>query len=120
MKEKPKKEKLCDNVSHILLIGSYCAAVLLLLGLGILFFLTPSHSKSGAFTRPDFYQLFSRLLRGEPVALISLGILVMMFTPFLRVLVATFSFMGERDFKYAAIAFGVLVILLFTIVPNLL
>jgi uncharacterized membrane protein len=120
MKDKPKKEKLCDNVSHILLIGSYCAAGLLVLGLGILFFMTPPHSKPGALARPDFSQLISQLLRGEPAAVISLGILVMMFTPFLRVLVATFSFLGERDLKYTVIAFGVLVILLFTIVPNLL
>jgi uncharacterized membrane protein len=120
MKDKPKKEKICDNVSHILLIGSYCAAGLLVLGLGSLFFLTPSDSKPGDLARPEFSELISHLIKGEPAAVISLGILVMMFTPFLRVVVATFSFLGEGDLKYAFIAFGVLIILLFTIVPNLL
>jgi uncharacterized membrane protein len=120
MKDKFQREKLSDNVSHILLIGSYCAAGLLILGLGILFFMTPPNLKPGVLARPDFSELVSQLLRGKPTAAISLGILVMMFTPLLRVVVAIFSFLQERDLKYTIIALGVLVILLFTIVPNLI
>jgi uncharacterized membrane protein len=120
MTKKLKKEKISDNVSYILLIGSYCAAVLLILGLGTLLILKPPDLKLGASVRPDFSDFISRLLRGNPVAIISLGILVMMFTPFLRVMVAAFSFLWEGDFRYAVIAFGVLIILLFTIIPNLL
>ncbi len=52
--------------------------------------------------------------------MINFGILVMMLTPFLRVVVAAFSFLLEKDFAYASVAFGVMLILLFTIVPILL
>ena len=112
------KEKTCTYVSTILLFGSLSAAGLLVFGLGILFFQaqTPDHLPD--LIRPDFSDMLSRLLRGEPTGIINLGILVMMITPFLRVVMAAFSFFWERDLRYAAVALGVMVILLFTIVPS--
>ncbi|MGB8656797.1 MAG: DUF1634 domain-containing protein [Candidatus Zixiibacteriota bacterium] len=110
-----KKENISSYVSTVLTIGSFCAGGLLFLGLGILFF----HGLPVAGLRhPTFSVLFSQLLKGQPVAIINFGILVMMLTPFLRVLVAGFSFLLEKDVKYAAIAFGVMVILSFTIGPS--
>jgi len=113
-----KKEKVFSYVSSILLIGSFCAAALLFLGLGLLFLqgYSPGYQKSSP--HPSFSTLAPLLSKGDPTAVISLGILVMMFTPFLRVVVAGFSFLAERDFKYALIAFGVMLILLFTIAPS--
>jgi uncharacterized membrane protein len=115
-----KKEKSCANISTILLIGSFCAAGLLVLGLGMLVFRAQPEEHLATLTRPDFSNLLSHLLRGESVGVISLGILVMMFTPLLRVVVAAFSFFWEKDFRYAAVAVGVMLILLFTIIPNFL
>jgi uncharacterized membrane protein len=68
--------------------------------------------------RPSLSLLFSSLAKGDPVAILNLGILAMMLTPFLRVVVAVLSFLWEKDYRYAAVAAGVGVILLFTIVPS--
>jgi len=113
-----KKEKVYSYVGTILLIGSFCAAGMLILGLGILFFQTHSQDHLTGSVRPSFSNLISSLLRVEPIAVINLGILLMMLTPFFRVVVAVFSFLGEKDYRYAAIAFVVMIILLFAIVPG--
>ncbi len=113
-----KKEKVFSYVSSILLIGSFCAAGLLVIGLGLLLFRGfPQVNLTGS-PHPSISTLMSQFLKGEPTAIVSLGILVMMFTPFLRVAVAGFSFLAEKDFKYALIAFGVMLILLFTMAPS--
>ena len=113
-----KKEKVYAYVSTILLIGSFCAAALLILGLGMLFFHATPQDYFTSLACPSLSDIFSNLLRGEPTAIINLGILLMMLTPFLRVVTAVFSFLWEKDFRYAIVAFGVMVILLFTIVPS--
>lgn len=114
-----KKEKVYSYVGTILLIGSFCAAGMLILGLGILFFQTHPQDHLTGSVRSSFFNLISSLLRGEPIAIINLGILLMMLTPFFRVVVAVFSFLWEKDLRYAAVALGVMLILLFTIVPSL-
>jgi uncharacterized membrane protein len=114
-----KKEKVYCYVSTILLIGSFCAAGMLILGWSMLFFHAHPKDYLSSLVRPYFSDIFLNLFRGEPTAIINLGILLMMLTPFMRVIVAIFSFLGEKDFKYAAVAFGVMLILLFTIVPSL-
>lgn len=48
----------------------------------------------------------------EPVALMTLGILVLLLTPFLRVVAVFFSFMLiEKDFRYTLVSMGVLMVL---------
>ncbi len=113
-----KKKKLYLWVGTILLVGSYCAAGVLALGLVILLLQPPPRDYFASLARPDFSSILSSFLEGEPIGIINLGILMMLLTPFLRVVVAFSSFLGEKDFKYAVVAFGVMVILLFTIVPS--
>lgn len=114
-----KSQTTYARISTILFVGSFCAAVLLALGLGMLLLGPYSQDDLAGMVGSSSPQL-SALLNGEPAAILSLGILVMMMTPFLRVVAAAFSFLREKDFKYAAVGFGVMVILLFTIVPSLL
>jgi uncharacterized membrane protein len=113
-----KKEKVYSYVSTIILVGSFCAAGMLILGWGMLFFHALPQDYLSSLVGSSFSDIFSNLFRGEPTAIINLGILLMMLTPFMRVVVAVLSFLWEKDFKYAAIAFGVMVILLFTILPS--
>jgi uncharacterized membrane protein len=44
------------------------------------------------------------------------GVLVMLATPVIRVVVASVLFLSEKDWKYGAISFGVLVILILSAV----
>lgn len=47
-----------------------------------------------------------------PLEIETVGVLAMLITPIVRVFVACVLFLQERDWKYGAISFGVLVILL--------
>ena len=115
-----KREQTLKYVSAILLIGSFCAAGLLLLGLGMSAFQTEAQDGAAGSRGFSLFRSIEPLLRGEPTAFINLGILVMMLTPFLRVVVAGFSFLLEKDLTYASVAFGVMLILIATMLPNLL
>lgn len=115
-----RKEKTLRYVSTILFIGSFCAAGLLVLGLGMSVLQTQPQVDLTGSAGFSFSRSIGSLLRGEPTAVINLGILVMMLTPFLRVVVAAFSFLLEKDLVYASVAFGVMLILLATMLPNLL
>ena len=113
---KGKKEKIDTRVGNILLIGSYSAAVLLLVGLLMLLFFAPTPGGELESKPLSFSVLFSGLKEKNPKAFLNLGILVMMLTPLFRVITAGFSFFLEKDYKYVVIASGVLIILLASII----
>jgi uncharacterized membrane protein len=114
-----QKENASLNwISHILFVGSFCAAVLLAVGLLVMWIRGGRLEPVVHVIRPSLPVLFSSLVKGDPVAILNLGILAMMLTPFLRVVVALVSFLWEKDYRYAAVATGVGLILLFTIVPS--
>jgi uncharacterized membrane protein len=111
-----KKEKIDVWVGNVLLIGSYAAALLLLVGLFMLL-LSDQTTAARLESKPlSFSGLLSHLKDRSPLTLLNLGILVMMLTPLLRVLTAGFSFLLEKDYKYLLIASGVLIILLANII----
>jgi uncharacterized membrane protein len=113
---KDKKEKIDIWVGNILLIGSYSAALLLLAGLIILLFSAPTPAAQLESKPLSFSLLFSHLEEKNPLVLLNLGILLMMLTPLFRVITAGFSFFLEKDYKYALVASGVLIILLASII----
>ncbi len=113
---KGNKEKIDIWVGNILLIGSYSAAVLLLVGLVMLLFFARTPAAPLESKPLSFSLLFSGLKEKNPLALLNLGILVMMLTPLFRVITAGFSFFLEKDYKYVLVASGVLIILLASII----
>jgi len=112
-----KKEKIDIYVSNILLIGSYSAAVLSLIGLLMLLFFTRTTSVQLESKPLSLSLFFSYLKERNPLSFLNLGILVMMLTPLFRVMTAILSFFLEKDYKYVLIACGVLIILLVSIIP---
>lgn len=102
-------------ISAVLKWGSYLSLAMLLSGLILLAFLRPELSPLSNIKTLSFGQLASGLSRFDVIALINFGLLVLMFTPILRVIVAVFSFIIEKDLKYALVASGVLLILLFSL-----
>jgi uncharacterized membrane protein len=114
-----KKDIATTLISGILFVGSICAAALLALGLGMMWLNPGRQDQLTNLVRSPLSDLFSALLRGEPLAVINLGILLMMLTPLLRVVAAIISFLMEKDRRYAAVGIGVALILLATIAPNL-
>lgn len=56
--------------------------------------------------------LLRALVHGSPAAMMHLGILVMLITPVARVLALAWSFARERDYSFAAMSVGVLLLLI--------
>jgi len=87
------------------------SAVLLVVGILVLLFNPTAEVGS---TLP-LSELPSALARGEPSALTTLGILVMIVTPIARVFILVEGFFARKDMEFALIGLVVLLILLLSI-----
>jgi|GEM_PF-980717 len=108
-------EKLQDTVivnrivGRILYLGSVVS--ILLMAAGLVLYLLKSAPGEGERIL-GFRQALAGAWAFEPLALMNLGIIVLLLTPFLRVIGAFLSFLlVEKDFTYALISLGVLIIL---------
>ena len=81
-------------VSRVLMIGAFAGFTVMLTGVVLGMF------SNSTWTRP----------------VETLGVVVMLATPVVRVLVVCILFFHEKDWRYTAISFGVLVILLLGVV----
>jgi uncharacterized membrane protein len=104
-----------DYISAVLKWGSYLSFFLVLIGLVLYAFATPTFQVTLHIRALAMSQLARELLEFKPAALINFGLLVLMLTPIFRVIVAIFSFVLERDLKYTLVASGVLAILIFSL-----
>lgn len=101
-------------ISYVLRGGVMLAAAIIALG-ALLFYIgyLRAGSKSGPIVYPHTAsQVFLGLGRHDPVAVISLGLLVLLLTPVLRVLVSVVTFALEHDWRYTGITLLVFFILL--------
>jgi uncharacterized membrane protein len=70
--------------------------------------------KPDSFSFSDFRDLFNGIITFRPVSIIETGILLLIVTPFLRVLFSVFAFAYEKDYMYVIFAVIVLIILVFS------
>ncbi len=96
---------------RILRIGVWTSAGLMILGL-ILAAASPS-SIPPAMGNPSLESLASHLFSSsfDPVTLLFTGLVLLMFTPILRVATAIIGFAIERDWRFVAVSAIVLVLL---------
>jgi uncharacterized membrane protein len=97
-------------IAWVLRIGSWVSTLVMALGLLILLGHGPTNFSSAEQALEPGY-LLRHAFQGEPVALASLGILLLLLTPVLRIVVAAVSFGLERDAKYVLVSLGVLAII---------
>lgn len=98
-------------ISNILRGGVLLSSILVCVGMiGFM-----SRNWSDPFTEAEFAKglnsiagVMSQVSDGEPAAIVQLGILVLLSTPFLRVAFAAVAFLKQRDWVYVAIALLVL------------
>ena len=106
-------------ISYILTIGVLISLVVEAVGLG---YYATTESLQVDFTSRwqtsgnDFFAyawgtLLSLGVGATPLSLIGLGIILLMFTPYLRVFASTLYFTAERNPKYALISLFVLAVL---------
>jgi uncharacterized membrane protein len=114
------KEELEIIISYILIAGVIVSVALEALGL-FLYYIQGSEATS-AFTSEwqlsgrDFFAYAASLIVSfasapTPISIMALGIVLLMLTPYLRVLASTVYFGASKDLKYALITLYVLVIL---------
>lgn len=101
-------------ISVVLRGGVLLSAALLILG-AIIYFAhvlwggAPANPLSFPHSLGD---VISGIGRGDPLAILALGLIVLLLTPVARVLISIFAFARERDWLYVGITALVLLILL--------
>lgn len=111
-----KEDIVYRYISSILKLGTYLSGSILFLGLVLLIYY-PLKTPDALFS---FSELSSELFKLNPYAFINLGVLILIFTPVLRVIVAIISFFLEKDKKYIWISSGVLLILIGSMILSVL
>ena len=101
-----RTQKLNQVVHHILIVGLALSTLLILIGLG----LDLANHRQVPTDVPGFREALRRTAALRPSGFLTLGLLVLVATPILRVIGSTLAFIYERDWRYAAITLLVLVI----------
>jgi uncharacterized membrane protein len=101
-------------IAGVLRYGSLISTLTMALGLGLMLVRGPAVSLP-VYHRIRLSLLVSGLIRFDPAALTELGILLLLFTPVFRIIVAVVTFALERDAKYVLISLSVLVVVLLSL-----
>jgi uncharacterized membrane protein len=111
----PQRDYQMDRIISVVLRGGVLlSAGLLILG-ALLYFArvlwggAPADPLSFPHSLGD---VFSGLGHGDPLAILTLGLIVLLLTPVARVIISIFAFAREHDWLYVAITTLVLLILL--------
>ena len=108
------------SISYLLGAGVVTSLILIAVGILLFFFqfgnLAVSEKKSMFLQEKNFFIFLYDLFRDGPsqgmaLWVMTLGIAVLILTPYARVFLAVFYFLRERDFKFSFITLLVLVIL---------
>jgi uncharacterized membrane protein len=106
-------------ISYILITGVVISLFLEAAGL-LLFYrssgtLAISHGRPVIVRAEDFFALLGRLFSAAPsswpLRLMTLGIAILILTPYMRALLSVIYFAGQRNFKYLAVTLFVVIIL---------
>jgi len=97
-----------EKVVHwVLLVGLLVSVALM--GTGIILGLVQHESLPSGVVPP--HELWGALRDGDPAAFLTLGLLVLVITPFLRVAGTLVAFARERDARYVLISAAVLTLM---------
>ncbi len=106
-----EQHDLNEAVHGILIVGLAISTVLMLIGVfGDLLF-----NRTMPTAEPDPAQILQRIIELRPSGFMSLGLLVLLATPIVRVVGSIFAFAYERDWRFAGITLLVLTIVLSSI-----
>ncbi|HVB26165.1 MAG TPA: TSUP family transporter [Ktedonobacteraceae bacterium] len=111
-----KRALAVNIIGWTLQVGVIISAAVILLGLILLPFRPGGFSAQRLLTFPqNLGAVWSGLLTLQPQAVITLGLLLLIATPVMRVAVSTAVFLVEKDRKFVIITLLVLAILLFSL-----
>lgn len=111
--ERAREQRNLDQTIHgLLIIGLAISVTLMLVGL----FLDLVLQRVIPTTIPNLGEVFTRVIAMRPSGFLSLGLLVLIATPVVRVIGSFIAFVYERDWRYAGITFLVLVVVLLSLI----
>ncbi len=111
--ERAKEQRDLDQTIHkLLVLGLAISVAFMLLGL----FLDLTLHRVIPTAIPNLGEVFTRVITLRPSGFLSLGLLVLIATPVVRVIGSFIAFLYERDWRYAGITFLVLLIVMLSIV----
>jgi uncharacterized membrane protein len=102
---------LNERVHQILIVGLYASVTLMVAGI-ILDLIFQRSLPTDVVPLPALWQYVVTL---RPSAFFSLGLILLILTPLLRVIGSLGVFVHERDWRYAGVTFTVLVVMLISI-----
>ncbi|MGH1648193.1 hypothetical protein IGI66_003249 [Enterococcus sp. AZ048] len=108
MDNKEEMLKIERSIGYILRIGVIVSAVIILVGLALLF-LNPTAAHQ---TPTTLETIFKGMVQFNGEAFVMFGLFCLILTPVLRVVVSIFAFAKEKDYLYVAITILVLIILI--------
>ena len=124
LKPRGDDSALDARIGLLLKVGVYSSALVILIG-GILYLVrqgneTPNYSVfHGAPGGLDTVSgIATGAMRGQALAVMQFGILMLIATPVARVVFSVFAFLAERDYLYVAISALVLVILAYGLMAH--
>src|SRR3954466_15810837 len=109
--QRAETNDLNDRMHQILVLGLYASVSLMILGLVVDLILRRSLPTDVA----ALSELWGRIVTMRPSAFFSLGLILLILTPLLRVIGSLSVFIRERDWRYAGVTFTVLVVMLISI-----
>lgn len=108
-----KEQRNLDQTIHkLLVVGLAISVSFMLFGL----FLDLTLHRVIPTAIPNLREVFTRVISLRPSGFLSLGLLVLIATPVVRVVGSFIAFIYERDWRYAGITFLVLLVVILSIV----
>jgi uncharacterized membrane protein len=124
--QKPDGQSKMENaISYLLIGGVLLCLVLLVTGMALYWGqqggVSVSQAPSVFVHGHDFFsfifdQVTGRGVQNLPLRLITLGVIVLLLTPYLRVILSAVYFTREKNFKYVLITVFVLIILTISLI----
>jgi uncharacterized membrane protein len=129
MSPKPKdsESKFERAISHLLLIGVIASLFLIVFGITVFYGsygnLNILETKAAFIRGENFFSFLYKLFQGESEQekaffLMTLGIMILILTPYARVVLSVLYFLWMKDFKYIWITSFVLIILTISLVMH--
>jgi uncharacterized membrane protein len=106
-------ERMNRTVYLVLVTGMILSFSIMIIGL-VMYAITPTEG-----TALPLDKIAEGVMHGSPIAIIDLGIVILIATPFVRVMAAGMTFGLERDYRFVGISIFVLAMIILAVLVKL-
>ena len=102
-------ERMNRTMYLVLVTGMVLSFSIMIVGL-VLYAITPTEG-----TTLPLDKVLDGILKGNPIAVIDLGIVILIATPLVRVIAACLTFGAERDYRFVGVSLFVLAMIILAV-----